>query len=120
MSAIDEEQAAVDDANGYNIAEETAGDDSTEAKTCEDEAAGDGITKLDLHQVDFHIAAGQQMARVHADVLNPGENGVDARNLLEPWWYSLDVVVVRVLIVLVFWMLVYSCFMDWQMVVRDQ
>jgi hypothetical protein len=136
MSAIDEEQAAVDDANGDDIAEEeTAGDDPTEAETCEDEAARDDITeaetakdeaaeneitKLDPHPVDFHIAAGQQMARVHADVLNPGENGVDARNLLEPWWYSLDVVVMRVMIVLVFWMLVYSCFMDWQMVVRDQ
>jgi len=143
-----EEETAEDDAAKDNDAENktaaagdrTAEDEIAEGETVEDEtveyetAAGnepagdqnaeDKIAKLDQHEANVHTVTEEQLTREHGDVIDPGKTRADgplySKNLRLVWYSQVHVAVMRGIVMLVCWILVYSCFKDWQTIVRGQ
>jgi hypothetical protein len=138
-----EEETAEDEAAEDNDAvnktaaagDETAEDDAAQDVTAEDETAAgdepagddtaeDRIAKLDQHEANVHSVTKEQLTRKHGDFIDPGKARADeqlySNNLRLMWYSEVYVAVTRGIVMLVCWLLVYSCYMDWQTIVRGQ
>ena len=119
-----EEDAAQNDTAGDKIAGyetaagETVGDITAGIETAE-ETAGEMFTKLDPHEFNVHIVAGERVTSVHRDILDPGKKGMNGRRCSNTL-HGLNLFLMRGIIVLLICLLVHSCFIEWQTVVRGQ
>ena len=110
---------------------ETAENETAEDKTAagdeparDDHTTEDKIAKSDQHEANVHTVTEEQLTREHGDAIDSGKTRADeplhSKTLRLVWYSEVHVAVTRGIVMLVCWMLVYSCFKDWQTIVRGQ